>query len=123
VERIRDGDHLAYCHPAETVHGGDGEPHREDGVNLGEVCDVIANIRRRTGAQGGADGHRRTAVGEVRQCEREHEERRAIFAELGISADDSDRQNVQCYIHDDNCTDDDGFEFVEIAHVHITRTV
>ena len=66
----------------------------------------MSYARRRPGAQGGADGHRRTAVGEVRQRQREHEERRAIFSQLWIPGDDSDRECVQCYVQDDDITDD-----------------
>ena len=39
---------------------------REEGVGPGKVHDVFTYIRRHSRADGGADGHRRTAVGEIR---------------------------------------------------------
>ena len=92
-------------------------------MNLGKVVNHVTYIRCHTGAQCSADGHRRTSVGEIRQRHREYEERRAIFAQLWISDDYSDGQNVQSYIQDDHCTDDRNFDIVEIADIHFEHTV
>ena len=98
----------------------DCEPNREDGMDLRKVRGVVAYIRRSTGAQGGADGHRRTAAGEIGQREREDEERRAIFALLCISDDDGmPCETVQHYVQDD----DSRSEVVVLDSIHIARTV
>ena len=92
-------------------------------MDLGKVRGAVTYIRRSTGAQGGADGHRRTAVGEIGQREREDEERRAIFAQLWISDDDGKCETVQHYVQDDHYTDDSRSEVVVLDCIHIARTV
>ena len=92
-------------------------------MDLGKVRGVVTYIRRSTGAQGGADGHRRTAVGEIGQREREDEERRAIFAQLWISDDDGQCETVQHYVQDDHYTDDSRSEVIVLDCIHIARTV
>ena len=84
-------------------------------MNLGKVVNRVTYIRCCSGAQGSADGHRRTSAGEIRKREREHEKRRAIFAQLSISRDYSDHERVQRYVHNDHYTDCQSFDIVEIA--------
>ena len=92
-------------------------------MDLGKVRGVVSNIRRSTGAQGGADGHCRTAVGEIGQREREDEERRAIFEQLWISDDDGKCETVQHYVQGDNYTDDSRSDVVVLDCIHIEHTV
>ena len=86
-------------------------------MDLGKVRGVVTYIRRSTGAQGGADGHRHTAVGEIGQREREDDERRAI------SDDDDKCETVQHYVQDDHYTDDSRSEVFVLDCIHIERTV
>ena len=92
-------------------------------MDLGKVRGAVTYIRRSTGAQGGADGHCRTAVGEIGQREREDKERRAIFAQLCISDDDGKCETVQHYIQDDHYTDDSRSDVVVLDCIHIARPV
>jgi len=80
----------------------DNEPSQENRLNLGKVATRITYVRRQSGTDGGADGHRHTAAGEIGQREREHEQSRAIFAQLWISNDYSNQENVQRYVHNDH---------------------
>ena len=88
-------------------------------MNLGKVVNRVTYIRCRTGAQGSADGHRRTSGGEIRKCEREHEKGRAIFAQLSISRDYSDHERVQRYVQNDHCTDCQSLDIFKVACIHV----
>ena len=88
-------------------------------MKLGKVVNRVTYIRCCSGAQGSADGHRRTSAGEIRKREREHEKRRTIFAQLSMSRDYSDHERVQRYVHDYHCTDCQSLDIVEIASIHV----
>ena len=90
VERSDEGECLRRGHPAETVQRVEAEPPDEEQLRLGErVCRALQR-RRRVRTEHAADWHHRAANGEVRHAERQHEERRAVFAQFRISRDDDD---------------------------------
>ena len=78
----------------------------------------ILHTRTGIGTYSSTDGHHCAPGGEVRQGERKHEQRRAVFAQFRIACDHSDQETVCDYIQYDHCTDDRRFDVVAYIRFH-----
>ena len=109
AERLRDGDHLAEGQPTETVDGVEAAPLDAHLLDVRQIVVHVPHVGRSSRAQSGADGHEREGGNEIGEREREHEQRRAIFAQLRVPRDHRDHERVEDHVQDDDSDDDDGF--------------
>ena len=80
AERLRDGDHLAECKPTETIDGVEAAPLDAHLLDVRQIVVHVPHVGCSSRAQDGADGHEGEGSYEIGEREREHEQRRAIFA-------------------------------------------
>ena len=73
-----------------------------------------------TRTQHSADGHGRAPVGEIRDREREYEQGRTVDAQLWVSRDHGDDENVRDNVEGCHCNDDRGLDGTAELEIHVS---